>query len=57
MWKKSKLKIMKDKILDVIKKTNEYIEKLGENTNNLYNTLNNIQDKFDEFAIFLKIKN
>ncbi len=48
MWKKSKLKIMKDKILDVIKKTNEYIEKLGENTNNLYNTLNNIQDKFDE---------
>ena len=57
MWKKSKLKIMKDKILDVIKKTNEYIEKLGENRNNLYNTLNNIQDKFDEFAIFLKIKN
>lgn len=48
MWKKSKLKIMKDKILDVIKKTNEYIEKLGENTNDLYNTLNNIQDKFDE---------
>ena len=45
--KKNKLMKAKEKAEAAVDKTNEKIEKLGIQTNNLFNTLNNLQYCFD----------
>ena len=45
--KKSKLKLAQDEAQTAIAKTNKKISELGEHTNDLYLTLNNLQELFD----------
>lgn len=48
-WKKkTKLELIQEKTQDAINETNKNIEKLGEYTIDLYDTLKDIQDLFDK---------